>query len=143
MCPLTDDWTKFDRQLPEEDLVKTLHRMSLGRGLTAPLITWRTKLISSSEWITETLVDDGICYTFNALSAAQLYRVGEISPDFLNLSGGAESVSHWTRDIGYSREQVGADTFPKRSLRNGLESGFAMMVALRKIDQEYVCRVSC
>ncbi|XP_039442668.1 pickpocket protein 28-like [Culex pipiens pallens] len=140
VCPLTDGWTKFDQKLPKEDLVKTLRRMSLGRGLTVPLITWRTKLISSSDWITETLVDDGICYTFNALPAAQLYRVGEISPDFLNLSGGAGSASNWTRDTGYSREQVGADTYPKRSLRNGFESGFAMMVALRRIDQEYVCR---
>lgn len=140
VCPFIDEWTKFDRQPPEDDLVKILHRMSLGLGLTVPMVTWRTKLVPTSDWITETLVDDGICYTFNALPASQLYRAGEISSDFLNLSRG--SASNWTREIGY-RGRVGPDTFPKLALRSGLKSGFAMLVALRKIDQEFVCRVCC
>lgn len=51
------------------------------------------------------------------------------------------SASNWTREIGY-RGRVGPDTYPRLALRSGLKYGFAMLVALRKIDQEFVCRVS-
>lgn len=140
VCPFSSNWKQFEAR-EDEKVFQTLRNMAIPKEIIAQLCMWRQKTVNCGDLITETLTDDGICYTFNALPANQLYRVGVISSDFLAFTNATTVQSNWTQDKGY-RRNAGLHTYPHRPMSNGLISGLYMVLSVRQIDQEFLCRVS-
>ncbi|EDS29852.1 pickpocket [Culex quinquefasciatus] len=138
VCPFSHNWKRFDPR-EDEKIFQTLRSMALPKEIVAQWCLWRFKTVDCSDMITETLTDDGICYTFNALPANQMYRAGVISPEFLAFTNASTVRSNWTQEKGY-RRNAGLHTYPHRPLSNGMFSGLFMVLSVRHIDQEFLCR---
>ncbi|XP_065087707.1 pickpocket protein 28-like [Ochlerotatus camptorhynchus] len=137
VCPFSRYWKNFSVD-PNEAVVETLQNMSLSFAKTIALCAWRNKLEICNHLFTETLVDDGFCYTFNELLPNETYRLSEISEDFTSFATSA-IPSRWTLDGGYDK-QAGLNAFPHRALASGIKSGLIFIPVMRKIDQEFLCR---
>ncbi|XP_058829261.1 pickpocket protein 28-like [Topomyia yanbarensis] len=137
VCPFSRFWMKYIKR-ENEDVFKSLKIMTIPFRETTSLCMWRFKFVPCSSMLGETLVDDGICYTFNALAPNETYRTQNISPDFLSLASAA-APSDWTRENGY-RRNAGLNAYPHRPFSAGLISGLIVALSVRKIDQEFACQ---
>ncbi|XP_021711601.1 pickpocket protein 28 isoform X2 [Aedes aegypti] len=137
VCPCSNHWRNYSA-VADESIVETLQNISLPFEETLLMCLWQTKRVPCRHLFTETLVDDGICYTFNELLSNETYRTNAISRDFTSF--GTEAVqSRWSLETGYE-PQAGLYAFPRRALSNGFQAGLTVMPMVRKIDQEFLCR---
>ncbi|XP_039442669.1 pickpocket protein 28-like [Culex pipiens pallens] len=136
VCSFSHHWKKFDHR-DDETVLQTLRKLAFRTETLIQWCMWRYKSVNCSEMISKTLTEDGICYTFNALPADQLYRSGVISPEFLSFK--TTSVANWTQDSGYSWD-AGPNVYPHRPIGSGIKSGLYLLLSMRKIDQELWCR---
>lgn len=138
LCPCSSHWRNYSA-VADESIVETLQNMSLPFEETLLMCFWQSKRAPCRHLFTETLVDDGICYTFIELLSNETYRTNAISRDFTSF--GTEAVqSRWSLETGYE-PQAGLYAFPRRALSNGFRAGLTVMPMVRKIDQEFLCRV--
>lgn len=138
VCSFSHHWKKFEHR-EDETVLETLRKLAFRTETLIQWCMWRYKSVNCSEMISKTLTEDGICYTFNALPADQLYRSGVISPEFLSFK--TTRVANWTQDSGYSWD-AGPTVYPHRPMGSGIKSGLYLLLSMRKIDQELWCRVS-
>lgn len=94
----------------KERVVETLRNITNSLERVMVICSWRSQFVPCKSIMTETLVDDGICFTFNSLALEEIYRTDQISPDFLSMTDGAPS-SDWTREDGY-RLGAGFNAYP-------------------------------
>ncbi|EAT36962.1 AAEL011002-PA [Aedes aegypti] len=136
VCPFIKNWKEF-KDSSKEDIVFDLRTMVHSLKSLMVLCWWRSSVVPCESIMMERLVDDGICYTFNSLALHEIYRVDQISPDFLNFSNIAPQ-SDWIRDYGY-RPGAGLNAYPNLPLTNGLISGVIVVSLARQIDYEPLC----
>ncbi|XP_053686079.1 pickpocket protein 28-like [Sabethes cyaneus] len=137
VCPFSSLWKQFDK-FEHEKSFETLKYLTYPFYKTATLCLWKSRFVPCSRLLGESLVTDGICYTFNSLAANETYRTDQIAPDFLSFRSPA-GTSEWTREKGYKRA-AGLKAYPYRPLSAGMDSGLMIMLSLRKIDEDYACR---
>jgi hypothetical protein len=89
--------------------------------------SWRNSEIIDMH--SRVLMEDGMCMTFNQISANLIFRNDTVDPmflkQFLQVSANIEPQS-WSIETGYSSD--GTLFYPLKSLVNGPESGFAVQL---------------
>jgi hypothetical protein len=87
------------------------------------------------------LLEDGICMTFNQISADLIFRNETVDPKFLQqFRSGASKMKpqSWSIETGYIPD--GTHFFPLKSLNNGAESGFAAIIININKEIDRHCR---
>ncbi|XP_055309664.1 uncharacterized protein LOC129573300 [Sitodiplosis mosellana] len=85
------------------------------------------------------LVEDGLCYTFNALDSRQIYTEAVV-PDMMTMTNNP-SVKHWNIEDGY--ENVDSDyntTYPYRVFGSGSNAGLFTLLHLNDNALDFLCR---
>ncbi|XP_058837402.1 pickpocket protein 28-like [Topomyia yanbarensis] len=131
------------------------HNMSLGQEFDRDCVDWlRNGSVSASEMLmfcnwrnnpgycddffTETLTEEGFCYTFNSLGADDLLRQDALQKDYSYVTAN-KSSPQWTLEMGY-REDADIDTYPLRVLGAGARGGLNILLMLYDYDLDYLCR---
>lgn len=87
----------------------------------------------------ETITDEGICYTFNMLSAEEMLRVDKMHNDYVHISA-TNKTSFWTIEKGYS-ENSGLNAYPFRVVDAGEHYGLSVQLEQVKDDHDPYCWV--
>jgi len=88
------------------------------------------------------MTDDGLCFTFNALTSNMMFRDGVNSKIMLNknVSG---ILEHWTLEDGYDENFSDNFTtdmylYPYHVLSAGSKAGLRVVMATKEEDMDYV-----
>ncbi|EDW34295.1 GL21653 [Drosophila persimilis] len=103
---------------------------------------WLSRFGECDKFFRKTLTEEGICYTFNGLSATDIYREDTYqyrysagALDMENIS----SHSAWSLETGYDVESD-VVTYPARVLSAGARSGIFLALQSFKQEVDYACR---
>lgn len=105
---------------PGEKLTNILREISLGNDFML-FCKYRGKIHSCADFFTETITDDGICYTFNKL-------------DMLKSNS---KYASWSLKTGYDQDTY--DIYPRRAFA-GSSIGFNIVLYQKFSDLDYMCR---
>ncbi|VEN48136.1 unnamed protein product, partial [Callosobruchus maculatus] len=85
------------------------------------------------DYFTPILTEEGVCYSFNILDKADMFRdnVEFILPSYHS----ATPVKHWDVEKGYTAFEI--DAYPRRALRVGQKHALSVMLKTKKEDAEY------
>ncbi|XP_017063341.1 pickpocket protein 28 [Drosophila eugracilis] len=99
---------------------------------------WRNTPVKCSEIFHKFVTEDGVCYSFNSLSPAEIFRAEGIIPDFIFREENRLSMD-WNVEDGYS---ASADTspYPNRVLGPGARAGLYLFMGGAEIDFDDMCR---
>ncbi|XP_073819614.1 pickpocket protein 28-like [Musca autumnalis] len=94
--------------------------------------------------LTKTYTDEGICYTFNGLSATDLYREDTVQYQRMLIETATDSMSALNRTLDWSLAEGYAanspiHTYPARTLKSGARTGFQLGVKNLKEDVDIGC----
>ncbi|KAL1396786.1 hypothetical protein pipiens_010269 [Culex pipiens pipiens] len=98
----------------------------VGENLPCPLI------------FKETMTEDGVCATFNGLSANDLLRT-EVLQSEVSYIYATDPSPHWTQESGYSA-QANLSAYPFRTLGSGIGAGLFLLLRTDDEDIDYICR---
>ncbi|KAL9703316.1 hypothetical protein quinque_006834 [Culex quinquefasciatus] len=96
------------------------------------------EIVPCHELFTETMTEDGICATFNGISANDLLRTEVLQSEVPYISA-TEPSPHWTQDSGYST-QANLSANPYRTLGSGAGAGLFLLLRTIDADIDYLCR---
>ncbi|VEN49184.1 unnamed protein product [Callosobruchus maculatus] len=84
---------------------------------------------------TPILTEEGVCYSFNILDKADMFRdnVEFILPNYHS----ATSMKNWEVEKGYTASEI--DAYPRRALRVGQKNALSIMLKTKKEDIEFLC----
>ncbi|KAL4709034.1 hypothetical protein ACJJTC_005895 [Scirpophaga incertulas] len=89
------------------------------------------------------LTEEGLCYTFNMLSAEELYRVENLHKDYEYLAKSdarpENLTTFWNLENGYPTEAP-IETYPHRGSGHGAKAGVTFLMKSKEIDLDYLCR---
>ncbi|XP_055599041.1 pickpocket protein 28-like [Uranotaenia lowii] len=125
-------------QTIDSDCVDWLRNVSVSANEMLMFCKWRNDPIYCDTIFTETLTEEGLCYTFNSLSAEDLLRTEELHDDYPYVTENRSSY-HWTPESGY-KEDADIDTYPVRVLGAGARGGLNILLRLYDYDLDYLCR---
>ncbi|EDW26343.1 GL26473 [Drosophila persimilis] len=99
---------------------------------------WRNMPVKCSDIFHKFVTEDGVCYSFNSLSPAEIYRPEGIIPDFIFREENRLSMD-WNVEDGYS---ASADTspYPNRVLGPGSRAGLYLFMGGMEMDFDDMCR---
>ncbi|XP_063709864.1 pickpocket protein 28 [Culicoides brevitarsis] len=87
------------------------------------------------------ITEDGVCYTFNALSGQEIYRKEAMADDFMYYEPIKESNKSWTLEKGYTAESsTNFSVYPFRVLAAGARAGLFVLLSLYDNELDYLCR---
>lgn len=138
VCEFEKRWNKLATS-SNANIVEDLRTMAHPLETVVVNCWWRSSDIPCKSIMTETLREDGICYTFNSLAPEEIYRKDRISPDFLNFSNVAPP-SKWAREDGY-HPAAGLNAYPRRPLSNGMITGVVIAMVVNHVDHNPLCTV--
>ncbi|KAL1375829.1 hypothetical protein pipiens_017257 [Culex pipiens pipiens] len=95
---------------------------------------WCNSVLEPREVLTDSLTDKGLCFTFNAIAAEDLYRVENLHSDY-QYSKATRSSQNWSMEGGYGQ----GESYPYRSFRRGLQGGLLLDLGSRRLDDEVFC----
>uniref|UniRef100_A0A182PBQ5 Pickpocket n=1 Tax=Anopheles epiroticus TaxID=199890 RepID=A0A182PBQ5_9DIPT len=127
-------------QTTDPNCVELLRNVSMPLYPALFYCLWRNEGRQCSEFFTETLTEEGICFTFNAQSAEEMMRVDVLHSDYEYISEKRESPL-WSLEKGYA-ENTDLDTYPVRVLGAGARAGLNVLLFLYEQDTDFICRVS-
>jgi hypothetical protein len=94
---------------------------------------WRNSFIDDFD--SRAVMEDGLCMTFNQISANLIFRNDTVDPKFLRqfkqVSANLEPQS-WSIETGYSSD--GTHFYPLKSLNSGAESGLGVELTTRGLE---------
>ncbi|XP_065086994.1 pickpocket protein 28-like [Ochlerotatus camptorhynchus] len=125
-------------QTIDHECVNWLKNVSVSKNEMLMYCKWRNEAIMCDDKFTETLTEEGICYTFNSLAADDLFRLEELHDDYPYLQENRSSTQ-WTLESGY-RDDADIDTYPVRVLGAGARAGLNILLRLYEYDLDYICR---
>ncbi|XP_039443656.1 pickpocket protein 28-like [Culex pipiens pallens] len=99
---------------------------------------WRNDMDFCNNIFTETLTEEGLCFTFNGIAADDMLRKEELHKDYAYTTENRSSIQ-WTLENGY-REDAAIDTYPLRVLGAGARAGLNILLRLYEYDLDYLCR---
>lgn len=120
--------------------VDYLRNMSVSLDEMLMYCKWRNDMDYCNNIFTETLTEEGLCFTFNGIAADDMLRKEELHKDYAYTTENRSSVQ-WTLENGY-REDAAIDTYPLRVLGAGARAGLNILLRLYEYDLDYLCRVS-
>ncbi|XP_073811878.1 pickpocket protein 28-like [Musca autumnalis] len=121
------------------DYVENLNNMLTDFQKLFVSCKWFGQYIPCKDLLTKVYTDEGICYTFNSLTAEDLYRdiVVRSKMRVENASKSAETLS-WSLEKGYA---PGSDlqTYPQRVLSSGATDGFEIVLQSFSHESDFTC----
>ncbi|KAL9702139.1 hypothetical protein quinque_005657 [Culex quinquefasciatus] len=118
--------------------VDYLRNMSVSLDEMLMYCKWRNDMDYCNNIFTETLTEEGLCFTFNGIAADDMLRKEELHKDYAYTTENRSSVQ-WTLENGY-REDAAIDTYPLRVLGAGARAGLNILLRLYEYDLDYLCR---
>ncbi|KFB46467.1 AGAP011103-PA-like protein [Anopheles sinensis] len=144
-----DTGTNGSRQQPGEDehVVQQLINMSIPTDERFMSCMWSFNYHPCKRFWARKVTENGICYSFNMLSSAELYTVDqefreqEVNP---NMGGLYKYHASNIRSTGWTMENGYTDTedllaYPRRTASAGFKGGVIMLVKTHEQNREYVC----
>ncbi|KAJ8970719.1 hypothetical protein NQ317_018753, partial [Molorchus minor] len=86
---------------------------------------------------TPVLTDDGVCFSFNTLDRAQLFK--EKVVHYENYFSHGITTEEWTLEK-VDITALKKDTFPRRAMSAGSTAGLFLLITAYKQDLDYVCK---
>ncbi|EDW17776.1 pickpocket protein 28 [Drosophila mojavensis] len=99
---------------------------------------WRNSPTKCKEIFHKVVTEDGVCYSFNALSPAEIYRAEGIIPDIIFREEN-RLTTEWTVEDGYSLS-ANESTYPHRVLGPGAKAGLYLFMGGIEEDFDDMCR---
>lgn len=127
-------------QTYDRDCAKYLTNMSVPKDEMLMICKWRSKTNNCDEIFSETLVDDGLCYTFNSISENDMLRTDQMHNEYSYLTE-HQSSTKWSLENGYSRDTA-LDVHPKRVTNASPRGGLYIVMRSYDNDLGYLCKVS-
>lgn len=101
---------------------------------------------TSGYYAAVTLTEDGICMTFNPISAGLFFRNETVDPKFLaeyHLATWSIEPRFWTMDEGYDSSRIEFDNYPLRVFDKNKDNGYTIYISaaegvIQNVDP--VCR---
>lgn len=123
--------------LETDEILPLLRRITVSLNETTLFCRWRNAIGDCADFFTETITEEGFCYTFNVLDSTELFKEEVLAPDFVYLKHN-KSSTNWTLERGY--ETIDSETYPYRVLGPGARAGINIVLKLRDVDLDYICR---
>lgn len=139
VCPYMVAWYEAHGAL-NEYCVPIMQAMALSLDDVFATCKWRNEELPCESLFTQSITDNGICYTFNAVDAYQLYRKYNLHYDY-EYSDAYNYSGDWTLQDGYLFADD-LDSYPYRTCGTGTSSGLYVVLKTRKIDDQSLCNVS-
>ncbi|ALC43319.1 CG8546 [Drosophila busckii] len=99
---------------------------------------WRNAPINCKEIFHKFVTEDGVCYSFNSLSPAEIFRAEGIIPDFIFREEN-RLATEWNVEDGYSIS-ANTETYPNRVLGPGAKAGLYLFLGGLEVDFDDMCR---
>uniref|UniRef100_A0A182QS19 Pickpocket n=1 Tax=Anopheles farauti TaxID=69004 RepID=A0A182QS19_9DIPT len=125
-------------QTTDPSCVDLLRNVSIPLGTALFFCKWRNDAGRCDEFFTETITEEGICFTFNSQSAEEMLRLDRLHTDYEYISEKRQSPL-WSLEKGYA-ENTDLDTYPVRVLGAGARAGLYVLLNLNSFDTDFICR---
>ncbi|XP_064539836.1 pickpocket protein 28 [Drosophila montana] len=99
---------------------------------------WRNAPIKCNEIFHKFVTEDGVCYSFNSLSPAEIFRAEGIIPDIIFREEN-RLATEWNVEDGYSIS-ANTETYPHRVLGPGAKAGLYLFMGGIEVDFDDMCR---
>lgn len=126
----------YARNYSHADMVGILRNISV--KVQETILTCHVNGVRCKELFTETLTDEGICFTFNGFSSYDFFRDGVLHDEYRYLNG-QKNMTNWNPNTGFVPGKT-YQSYPIRALGSGLEAGLSMMLMVADTDAEEHCR---
>ncbi|EAT48435.1 AAEL000552-PA, partial [Aedes aegypti] len=123
-------------QVSHENIVPVLQKLSPLVNQT--ILTCRVNGVRCNELFTETITDEGICFTFNGFSSYDMFKDGVLHDEYQYLNE-PKNVTNWSMDEGYTVENS-RKAYPIRALGSGFAAGLTMRLMALDSNIEEHCR---
>nr|XP_029732096.1 pickpocket protein 28-like [Aedes albopictus] len=141
---ICDDFFHYNENYPElyaetnhrVDVVGILRHLSVNVDHTI-LSCWINGR-ECNNLFTETLTEEGICFTFNGFSTYDMFRDGVLHNDYSYLNE-PKNVTDWTVEAGYKPDE-NLSSHPIRALGSGFGAGLTMQLMAAEDNIEQHCR---
>ncbi|XP_049547443.1 pickpocket protein 28-like [Anopheles darlingi] len=132
-------WDDFPlNQTTDPNVVDLLRNVSMPLEKAFSFCHWRLTPGLCTDHFSETITNEGICFTFNSLSAGEMLRVDKLHNDYEYISEKREAPL-WSLENGYS-ENTYMDAYPERVLGAGARSGLFILLNQYEHDTDFICR---
>ncbi|XP_062715918.1 pickpocket protein 28-like [Aedes albopictus] len=91
-----------------------------------------------SDLFSYTLTEEGVCLTFNILSANDMLRTNVLQSSDPYITEQSEAP-YWSLEMGYSRE-ANITSYPRRTLGPGYSAGLSLFLRSDLTNHDYLCR---
>uniref|UniRef100_A0A182S7D6 Pickpocket n=1 Tax=Anopheles maculatus TaxID=74869 RepID=A0A182S7D6_9DIPT len=132
-----------------EQVVEQLVNMSIPHDELFMSCMWSFNFRSCEALWARKVTENGVCYSFNMLSSAELYtddqefREREVNPDYRrkglkSMHASRMRSTGWTMENGYT---VGEDllAYPRRTASGGFKGGAIVLMKAHQKNREYIC----
>lgn len=89
---------------------------------------------------TETVTDDGICYTLNHLDQSEIYREGNLHSDYRYFGGKRPLATEWSLDAGYL-DNATRFSYPHRVFSSGPGNGLDVFISFNQTLVDPLCNI--
>ncbi|XP_063243267.1 pickpocket protein 28-like [Bacillus rossius redtenbacheri] len=106
---------------------------------TVMFVVWRNGDSNlTGDFFKPSLTEEGLCYTFNMLSPAELFTADTVQRGYDFMQHDYEA-SGWSLESGYD-PGAPLETYPRRALGAGYEAGFVVLLRSYSQDIDYLCK---
>ncbi|XP_065089676.1 pickpocket protein 28-like [Ochlerotatus camptorhynchus] len=126
----------YARNYSHAEMVDILRNISIEAEQT--ILTCRVNGVRCKQLFTETVTDEGICFTFNGYSSYDMFRDGVLHDEYRYLNG-RKNITNWSQDAGFVTGKS-YESYPIRALGSGFEAGLSMRLMMADTDVEEHCR---
>lgn len=136
VCPYMSEFYEFNDSL-KMNYIQILKYMSIPFKEMFGGCQYRNYRVDCAQYFTESITDSGVCYTFNAIDAEQLFRMENLQQDYLYSTSYLNSYN-WTLEDGYL-DEFELRTYPLRPIGGGFISGLIVVLNTVKADEDFFC----
>ncbi|CAH1717072.1 unnamed protein product [Chironomus riparius] len=119
---------KNDSPTQGKEFLQILREIAVPKNEMILFCKFRNEIIDCADMFTESITDDGICYTFNMMHYEDLYRKFNHDP---------KDQVEWNLEKGYCSSDL--DVCPKRALP-GADYGLNVVLNMKTSDLDFMCK---
>lgn len=128
----------IDRKYYGKNCVEIMKRLAVPMNDVLSTCYFGNSLKKCNEIFSETLTEDGFCYTFNIASSDQIFNQNILHSDYNYIENG-HKIKSWCLEKGYSHEENFSE-FPWRVLGAGEKTGLEVLLRTKDSDIDHKCR---